>query len=166
MCAAAILIGMISLILVEIIVRTGFARSTDILEEMIGYGIAGMAFLAFGYSLENGAIIRMNLILQKLGNSRARQVIEVICCLSTMVFVVPTIWYFSKEVWRNYVRGYVSETMSETPLWIPKGLMLLGLTIFLLQLTAYLLKVLAGEVDYEAQIKGGGEDPAEKIASL
>ena len=41
-------------------------------------------------------------------------------------------------------RGAVSETVAEVPLWIPEGVMLVGLAVFWLHLVIYLLRVLVG----------------------
>ncbi len=133
-------------ILLEIVLRTFFDASTFIMDEMVGYGVAAVTFIGLGHSLDFGALIRVNLLLNRLGDTGlARRVVEVVCILSAQFVVGVAIWFFGKNVIRNYERGYLSQTISEIPTWIPQALVLVGLIIFALQMLAYLLKVLAGQ---------------------
>ncbi|MCY3875378.1 MAG: TRAP transporter small permease [Rhodobacteraceae bacterium] len=146
--AGLILLAMSLHILAEIVLRTLFLRSTFVLEEMIGYGVAAMSFLGLGYALNTGALIRMNLVLEKLGDGLVRRIVEVICIISAGIFTGIAAWYFYVNAVRDFMRGHVSETLSETPLWLPPSIMLLGMLVFLVQLLAYLLRVLAGDVSF------------------
>ncbi len=152
--AGIILLAMTFHILAEIVLRTLFLRSTFVLEEMIGYGVAAMSFLGLGYALNSGALIRMNLVLEKLGNGQIRRIAEVICIIAAAAFTGTAAWYFYVNAVRDFVRGHVSETLSETPLWLPPTIMLLGMLVFIVQLLAYLLRVLAGDVSFSAGLRG------------
>ena len=55
---------------------------------------------------------------------------------------------FFLNVRRDFVRGYASETLAETPLWIPKALLLAGLAVFVVQLFVYMLRVIANDVSF------------------
>jgi TRAP-type C4-dicarboxylate transport system permease small subunit len=144
--AGAILCMMTLHILLEIVLRTFFDASTFIMDEMVGYGVAAITFIGLGHALDFGALIRVNLLLTRLGESGpARRIVEVSCILLTQFVVGVAIWYFAKTVIRNYERGYLSQTISEIPTWIPQAWVLAGLVIFSLQLVAYLLRVLAGQ---------------------
>ena len=54
------------------------------------------------------------------------------------------IWYFGSNASRDFARGYTSGTLADVPLWIPKGLILLGLAVFWLQMVVYLVSVATG----------------------
>ena len=146
--AGMVLMAMICQILAEIVLRSFFQSTTFVLEEMVGYGIAAMSFLGLGYALNEGALIRMNLVLVKLGDTLLRRVFEVVCILAAATFTCIAAWYFFVNSVRDFLRGHVSETLSETPLWLPPSIMLVGMIVFVLQLTAYLLRVLAGDVSF------------------
>lgn len=144
--AGAILCYMTLHILVEIVLRSFFDASTFIMDEMVGYGVAAITFIGLGHALDFGALIRVNLLLTRLDeNGPARRVVEVLCILLTQFVVGVAIWFFAKTVIRNYERGYLSQTISEIPTWIPQACVLVGLAIFSLQLVAYLLRVLSGQ---------------------
>ncbi len=141
--SAVILLYIVGHILVEIVLRSFFANSTFVLDEFVGYAIAAMTFLSLGYALEEGALIRVNVLLSRL-QGRTRQAAEVLAVASTLVLTVFVGFYVWKGVARNWQRGAVSESIAEVPLWIPESLVFAGLALFGLQLFAYLLRLLAG----------------------
>jgi TRAP-type C4-dicarboxylate transport system permease small subunit len=99
-------------------------------------------------------MIRVTLLTGRFDNDGlARRAIELVVGLATLGISGLAIWFYAISVQRNYLRGYKSESMAEVPLWIPEGLMLLGLAIFWLQLLAYLLRVLRG-----GELVGGGDE--------
>ena len=143
--AGGVLLAMTGHIIYEIVLRVVFSTSTFILDEIVGYGVAATTFLALGYALERGGLIRVNLLLKPLGESGiTRRVIEVIGIALTLAMIGFQIRYFWRSVTRNWDRGAVSETVAEVPLWIPEGVMLVGLAVFWLHLVIYLLRVLVG----------------------
>ena len=146
--AVAILLCMTGLILTEIVLRTVYASSTHMADELVGYGIGAMSFLALGQSLEKGTLIRMNLLLTHMsGDGLARRVVEIICIIFGIFSCGIAFWFFTRNVIRNYERGYVSETIAQVPLWLPESFICIGLAILLLQFVSYLLRILSGEAD-------------------
>lgn len=147
--AIVVLLGMTGLVLTEIVLRTFFDSSTHAADELVGYGIGAMSFLALGQSLERGALIRMNLLISALNpKSLARSMIEFLCVLFALGSGGMAFFFFLRNVIRNYQRGYTSETMAQVPLWLPESFIVVGLGIFLLQLVSYLLRVATGSMDY------------------
>jgi TRAP-type C4-dicarboxylate transport system permease small subunit len=143
--AAAVLVGMVVHILWEIALRALFYSSTFVLDEFVGYGVAATTFLALPYALERGDLIRVNVLLNVLEeNGWARRLVELACIASTLWVVGLVIAYFWRSVTRNWTRGTVSSSIAEVPLWIPEGLMLVGLAIFWLHLLVYLLGICLG----------------------
>lgn len=140
--ACVILIGMVGHILYEIVLRTFFASSTYVLDEFVGYGVAAATFLTLGYALENDSLIRVNLLISRL-EGRSRRALEAISAVATLFAITVLIRFFWISVARNWTRGRVSSSIAEVPMWIPEGLVLLGLCVFWLQLLAYLLRQIA-----------------------
>jgi TRAP-type C4-dicarboxylate transport system permease small subunit len=144
-CSVALMAAMTAHVIFEIILRALFDTSTYVLDEFVGYGVAAMTFLSLGYALEHGALIRVNILLVKLRNNVARRGVELISVLLALTLSLYISAYFLRSVTRNFERGATSETIAEVPLWIPEGLVLLGLYILSLQLFAYTLKILSGQ---------------------
>jgi len=61
-----------------------------------------------------------------------------------LVAVGMAIYFFGSNAFRDFTRGYTSGTLADVPLWIPKGLILLGFAVFWLQMVVYLIGVVAG----------------------
>ncbi len=141
--AALALVGMVGMILYEIILRYFFSSSTFMLQEMVGYGVATCTFLALGYTLEHRGLIRVNVLLTRVGPGW-RRVLEAVSAALTMGAIGMLIWFFWLRVTRHWTRGSVSSSIAEVPLWIPEGVLLLGLGIFWLQLFAYFLRQITG----------------------
>lgn len=150
--AVMILLAMTGLILTEVVLRTYFDSSTHMADELVGYGIGAMSFLALGQSLEKGTLIRMNLLIAGLRpKSLSRLVLELLCIGFGIFSCGMAFWFFTRNVLRNYERGYVSETIAQVPLWLPEAFISAGLAILLLQFVSYFLRVLSGEIDLSSK---------------
>ena len=143
--ACAILVGIVGLILFEITLRFFFSTSTFVLQEFVGYGVATCTFMSLGYALEHNSLIRVNVLLTRVGPGW-RRVLEGLASVLTMGIVAMLMWFFWLRVLRHWTRGSVSNSIAEVPLWIPEGALLLGLGIFWLQLFAYGLRQVTGHM--------------------
>lgn len=162
--AGGLLILMIGHVLLEIGLRALFATSTFVLDEFVGYGVAAVTFLASGYAFQEEAFIRVGLLLDATRRRPLlRRALELAAALTAAAVVWYLAWYFWLSVARHLQRGTVSETVAEVPLWIPEGLMLLGLAILGLRIGVYALKLLTGAC---LPLGAGGEAPAEGLRPL
>ena len=141
--AALLLVYILCHILYEIVLRVGFDSSTYVLDEFVGYAVAAMTFLSLGYALDTGGMIRVDIALGRM-RGKPRRVMELICVVATFFMTCFCSWYMWSDVKRNWVRGSVSESVAEVPLWIPVGAVWLGLTLFALQLLFYFIRVVRG----------------------
>lgn len=142
--AAVVIVIMVLHILLEIVLRAVFDTSTFVLDEFVGYGVAAATFLALGYTLEHGAMIRVSLLTDRLSNALARRGIELLVVALTLAVTLFVGRFFLRNVVRAWERGSTSESLAEVPLWIPEGVVVVGLAIFVLQLFAYALRVATG----------------------
>ncbi|WP_417617475.1 TRAP transporter small permease subunit [Oceanisphaera sp.] len=131
-------------ILLEIGMRQ-FGASTFVLDEFVGYAVATLTFLGLGYSLERGALIRVNVLLDRLPE-RLHWLPDLAATLLALFSFVTLAWYWGHNVWRSYQRGTVSVTLAETPLWLPESMVLLGMLLLCLTLLARALNLAAGQV--------------------
>ncbi|WP_417606365.1 TRAP transporter small permease [Oceanimonas baumannii] len=124
-------------ILLEIGLRLA-GLSTYVLDEFVGYGVATMTFLGLGYCLERGSLIRVKLLVDKLP-SRWHWLPELLTTLVALFTFSTLAWIWGKNVWRSYQRGTTSDTLAETPLWLPEGMVWLGMVLLCLTLLAHAL---------------------------
>jgi TRAP-type C4-dicarboxylate transport system permease small subunit len=141
------LIFMVGHILYEIVLRYVFSTSTFVLDEFVGYAVAATTFMALGYALHHGSLIRVNILIGRTTGG-LRRALEALSAIATLAVVSLLIWSFWLRVSRHWGRGTVSSSIAQVPMWIPEGAVLLGLAVFWLQLFAYFLRS-----------AGGGEPP-------
>ncbi len=141
--ACVILIAMTIMILYEIILRSFFASSTYVLDEFVGYGEAVMTFMSFALALRDGIFIRVNLVTANVG-PKVRRALEVASCAVGTVLFSFLGFYILKLAVRNFERGAVSNSLAETPLWIPQGLVFIGVSLLVLQFFALTVRFSMG----------------------
>jgi TRAP-type C4-dicarboxylate transport system permease small subunit len=139
--SALILVYMVLHILYEISLRVFFARSTYVLDEFVAYATAGITFLCLAYTLREGSMIRVGMLIHKTSGT-LRLVLEFFSLTAT---IAVTIYFFhafwTKTFWRDVQRGTLSESIAEVPLWIPELFAVVGLGLFLLQLFVILIRL-------------------------
>ena len=133
--SALILGGMALLILIEIVLWNTLQKTTLIADEYSAYGLAAITFLGAGYCLKKRGHIRITLVLGLLPDLPAR-IITALATALTTAFMGYLWWYLFLLVRSSLHYHSTSGTLTNTVLWIPQGLMLLGATSFLLQLAA------------------------------
>ena len=131
--SAFMLALMTLLILTEILLWNTLSKTTLIADEYSAYGLAAIIFMGAGYCLKEKGHIRITLILGFL----PRRLAAVITCTATAVttaFMGYLWWYLFKMVRVTVRYNSTSGTLTQTPLWIPQTLMLIGAACFFIQL--------------------------------
>ncbi len=140
--SAGILGLMTLLILVEIGLWNLFEKTTLIADEYSAYGLAAIIFLGAGYCLKEKGHIRITLVLGFLPGKVERAIVFVATSVTT-IFMGYLWWYLLKMVMSAFRYGSTSGTLTNTPLWIPQALMLVGAACFFLQLFATSVRTFA-----------------------
>jgi TRAP-type C4-dicarboxylate transport system permease small subunit len=137
---SGVMLGLMTiLILVEIFLWNIFQKTTLIADEYCAYGLAAIIFLGAGYCLKEKGHIRITLVLGFLPEKLSR-IITFAATGITTAFMGYLWWYLFKMV-RSAVRyNSTSGTLTNTPLWIPQALVLIGAAGFLFQLFATTIK--------------------------
>jgi len=147
---SAVILGLMTLlILVEIFLWNTVQKTTLIADEYCAYGLAAIIFLGAGYCLKEKGHIRITLILGLLPVKPAR-IITFVATGVTTLFMGYLWWYLFKMVSATIHYNSTSGTLTNTPLWIPQTLMLIGAACFFLQFVGTTVKT------YQAI--GTGED--------
>lgn len=139
--SATFLVLMTALILLEISMRL-FSTSTYMADVLVGYGVAAITFLAAPWALEEGAMIRVTVLTDKMG-ARLRWVSEAFALAAAGALT----WFLGLYQWLSvaklFSRGSVSQHFIPIPLWIPEAFFLTGLALILLQIIVRALRLLA-----------------------
>ena len=138
--SAFLLVYMVCHILTEIFFRTVLDSSTYSLDEFVGYAVAAMTFLSLGHAFQRKSLIRVNILTNAI-QGKLFQFVEVLC----IIFTFSIMAFFARYIWRslarNFERGTVSPTLTETPIWIVETVFFIGLCIFLIQMLVSVLSV-------------------------
>jgi TRAP-type C4-dicarboxylate transport system permease small subunit len=137
---SAVILGLMTvLILVEILLWNTLNKTTLIADEYSAYGLAAIIFLGAGFCLKEKGHIRITLVLGFLP-TRLAAIVTCLASAVTTAFMGYLWWYLFKMVQATIRYHSTSGTLTQTPLWIPQALMLIGATCFLVQLAATTVK--------------------------
>ncbi|MDZ7761827.1 MAG: TRAP transporter small permease [Desulfovermiculus sp.] len=139
--SSAAFVFMVGLIVLEVILRSFFGKSTLIASEYSGYLLAAMIYLGLGFSFREGAHIRIT-FLQNRMPPLAYHWMDIFCHLAAAFLCVLSTLFLFDTVLTSYERGLQAYTVAETPLYIPQAVVLLGLFLFSLQVLARLVHLL------------------------
>jgi len=148
--AAILLILMVALILVEIALRF-YSHSTFMADALVGYGVAAITFLALGWALEKGTMIRVSVVTQRL-SPKARwcaDAFSIVCAEALVLFLMFYEWRSIVKLWR---RESVSQHYFPIPLWIPESIFFAGLALLALQLLVRLCRLATPGREEEASL--------------
>lgn len=139
--AAILLVMMVGLILIEIVLRF-FSRSTFMTDVLVGYGVAAITFLALGHTLEQGSMIRISALTQRL--SRIPRLLAAGFSIVTVELLAVWLMFFEwRSISKLWIRGTSSQHSLPIPLWIPEAIFFIGLGLLALQLLVLFLRLVA-----------------------
>jgi TRAP-type C4-dicarboxylate transport system permease small subunit len=143
--SAVVLVEMVLHILLEIVLRTVFKKSTYVLDEFVAYSVVCMTFLCMAYSMHGQKLIRVELFISRI-KGKLRKAFEIFSIAIAFCITSGLVYFFwTKTFWRDLTRNRVSESIAEFPLWIPELIALVGLILFILQLLVMLLRQIYGD---------------------
>ncbi len=154
---AAIAAAALALILIaEVIFTSFFEWSQPWAVEYPVYLQCLVLFCGAGWTLRQGGHIRVAVLMQALPPGAARLVDMV-----GTVFALGVIGFATWALWQQWFRtldfGSTSFYPMNTPLWLPQGMLTLGVTLLWLAFLARLVRLAFDEpADLSAGLTGGG----------
>ena len=131
------------LVTVEIIIRKILGWSMGGADEISGYIFAVSTVWAMPFALLNRANVRIDVVYILLPRW-LRSVLDVFGLVLLLAFMSFVAWHSWNFFWSNYLQDTRSITPLQARVWIPQGLWVLGMFIFLLVgLIIFLMTVLA-----------------------
>lgn len=154
---------------VEIIARKLFNHSFQGVDELGGYALAIAGAVGFGYAALTCSHTRIDLVLSKLPVA-GRAALHVLAAAVLMVVASGMFWYGLRSLSQSIDYGAISTTPLQTPLWIPQGIWVVGLTLFMLITVVIFVRCLIVFVrrDFdgvEAQMKAKSQEQQELEAA-
>jgi len=137
--SAFFMVLIVILITVEIFIRTLFGVSTLVADEYSAYFFVGVVMLGLAFSLQDGAHIRITLVLSRL-NEKAEMVLSMIVILFAVVLCSYALYHSGLMAYDAYSLEMTADSISETPIYIPQLFIPLGFLLFDLQLISIFLR--------------------------
>lgn len=123
--------------------------------EYSGYAMAASSFLAFAYAFRHGSHIRVNLVLNRLGEG-PRRVLELWCLGVAGAIGLFLAVHSVKLAWVSYDFQERSEGADAVLLYIPQSVMAAGSVVFALCLCHHFLRVLSRADRGAPEAEGAG----------
>ena len=124
------------------------ARESRILfrgaDDIVAWACAASVFLALGHTFRKGELIRVRLMLQRLGPA-ARRRAEVFSLGITLVFSAYAVWAVTSFVYESWKFNEVAQGLIRIPIWIPQMSFVLGMIVFCIAVADELVAVLRGQ---------------------
>jgi TRAP-type C4-dicarboxylate transport system permease small subunit len=127
------LMVLLTVVGVDIVTRWGFNFSYEISDEIGAYMLVAIAFLSLPVSHINGAFHRVEFVQARL-SPRARLVSSIGFELLALLFCAILVWQFAGLVRSSWRFGQHAPTLLETPLWVPRLVLVVGMAALCLSL--------------------------------
>ncbi len=131
-CAVAI-VALAAIVLTEIVTRNLLNFSFQISDEIGGYIVVGLTFLALPVCQARQAYHHVMFIQARLPR-RARDVLNLGFDVLSLAFCAVLIWQLAWQTVQTWQAGDIAPTLLATPLWMPQAVMPLGCTVLALVL--------------------------------
>lgn len=134
----ACLVAMLLVILVEVVTRSLFRFSFEVVDEMGGYLTVAVSFLALAPAQARKAFHNVALVQNRV-SARARSAWLACFHLLALAFSLTVTFAMVRYVFRSWQQGDAASTVMRTPLWIPQSVMVIGMAVLCLVLAAELV---------------------------
>jgi TRAP-type C4-dicarboxylate transport system permease small subunit len=128
--AAIAILAMAGITAAEVIARSFFDVSFELADELGGYLLVAAVFLGLGPAFAGGAMLRVEMIEQRLP-ARIRRGMDLLFHLLALAVSGVALFWIWQHVASTLRRETVAATWLETPLWIPQLAMPLGTALLI-----------------------------------
>lgn len=137
--SAFAMLVIVALISIEIGARTLFNSSTLIADEYSGYLMVAVVMLGLSFTFAEDGHIRINILTSRL-TGRPGQLLEIVVIATTLAMCVFFLYHSALMVHDSYSYDMRADSISETPVYIPQIMILIGWLSMTLQLMARLTR--------------------------
>jgi TRAP-type C4-dicarboxylate transport system permease small subunit len=133
--ACATLLAMMMMIGSEVVLRSAFGFSLQIVDEYSGYMVVAVFFFGVAFSLRERALLRVEFLFNLLRH-RWKIVVSLTFDLVALLFSVVITYELVRYTTATWQRAVFAPTPAMTPLYIPQLVMPIGMTLVCLVLLA------------------------------
>jgi TRAP-type C4-dicarboxylate transport system permease small subunit len=142
--AAACLAAIAVVMLAQVVGREAgvLLRGAD---DITAWLCAASAFLALAHTFRHGELVRMMLVLDRLGPKAAARA-EIAALLIAAAFTAFMVWAVTRFVYESWQFKEVAQGLLKIPIWIPQLSFVIGAGIFLIAVLDELQSVVRGKI--------------------
>ncbi len=137
--SSVFMIFIVTLILLEIFLRTFFNTSTLISDEYSAYFFVVVVMFGLAYTFKEDGHIRITIILGRL-NPKLNKILDIICLIIALLLTIFMFYYSLKMVIDTHALDMRADSIAETPLFIPQIALPVGYFIFILSIVGKLFR--------------------------
>lgn len=141
--AAAAILAMAGITAAEVIARSFFNISFELADELGGYMLVAAVFLGLGPALAGGAMLRVEMVEQRLP-APVRRVLDILFHVMALIVSGIALFWIWQHVASSMRRETIAATWLETPLWVPQLAMPIGMALLIATLLVSLVRTLRG----------------------
>lgn len=134
------IVAMTAMITYEVIARYVFRAPTRWTSDVATTTMIWLTFLAMGYCLREGHMIRITAVIGQLAD-RGRKYAEALGLLAVLIFSVFAVWIATNAMVDSIAFGRRQPSMLRMPSWINELPIILGFLILSLQALADLMRI-------------------------
>ena len=140
--AACCLAGICVVMLAQVVGREAgvLLRGAD---DITAWLCAASAFFALAHTFRRGELVRMMLVVDRLG-PRARAGFEVVALAIATFFTAFMLWSVTRFVYESWQFNEVAQGLLTIPIWIPQLSFVFGVWIFFIAVADEFVAVLRG----------------------
>lgn len=142
--AVALLIMMAALVTWEVILRWGFGKSTMVSTDFAAYAMGILFYWGASKALEDGVFVRMD-VLYDLYKGKLKKIMDLIFDFVVLFFNCNIMYHFYSMLVNTFARDLRATNIYETPLWIPRLFLFVGIVVFNIYLICRII------VDFHAE---------------
>ena len=143
--SSILLVSLVLLILTEIFIRYFFNTSTLIADEYSGYLFLASVFLGLSYTFKENAHIRINILTSRM-SEKSNKFIDIFAGSITIVVLLFALYRTILFTFDSYEMQMLSESVSQTPLYLTQLVMPLGISLFILSVLIFVIKGLKNDI--------------------
>jgi TRAP-type C4-dicarboxylate transport system permease small subunit len=143
--SSLLLVSLVLLILTEIFIRYFFNMSTLIADEYSGYLFLASVFLGLSYTFKENAHIRINILTSRM-SEKSNKFIDIFAGTITIIVLSFALYRTILFTFDSYEMEMLSESVSQTPLYLTQLVMPLGLSLFILSVLIFVIKGLKNDI--------------------
>jgi TRAP-type transport system small permease protein len=127
------IVALAAIVVTEILTRNVFNFSFQISDEVGGYIVVGLTFLALPVCQARQAYHHVMFVQLRL-SPRVREWLNLGFDLLSLAFCLALVWELAWQVVQTWQTGDIAPTLLATPLWIPQTIMPIGCVVLCLVL--------------------------------